>query len=72
MLQTHCEFDYLSLLLTCMELKRKKKFIHSCRTPAVPSKTISDSRAKLANCIAVSDQEGPKTIPFGAAHTYVA
>ena len=43
-------------------------FIHS----VVPSKTISDSRPKWAKCIPVSDQNGAKTLPDGAAHTYMA
>ena len=43
-------------------------FIHS----VVPSKTTPDSRPKWAKSIPVSDQNGAKTLPDGAAHTYMA
>ena len=41
-------------------------------TPVVPSKTITDSRPKQANLHPISVQNDAKTIPFGAAHTYMA
>ena len=44
-------------------------FIHSRSSP----KTIPDSRPKWAKCIRpVSVQNGAKTLPDGAAHTYMA
>ena len=44
------------------------KFIHSRSS----LKTIPDSRQKWAKLCPFSDQKGPKTTPFGAAHTYMA
>ena len=43
-------------------------FIHSI----VLSKTIPDSRPKWAKCISVFRPNGAKTLPGGAAHTYMA
>ena len=43
-------------------------FIHS----VVPWKTIPDSRPKWAKFISFTDQNGAKTLPDGAAHTYMA
>ena len=38
----------------------------------VPSKTMPDSRLKWASVHPFSDQNGAKTLPDGAAHTYMA
>ena len=43
-------------------------YIHSL----VPSKTIPDSRPKWGKCIPVFRPNGPKTLPNGAANTYMA
>ena len=43
-------------------------FIYS----VVPSKTISGSRPKVQSVYPFSDQNGAKTLPDGAAHTYMA
>ena len=59
-LQMHFKFAYFYFFLIHLELKG---LIRS-HTPVVPSKTIPDSRSKWAQCIPVSDQRRPKTIPF--------
>ena len=41
-------------------------------TPIVPSKTLPYSRPKWVKCFAFLDQDGAKTPPDGAAHTYIA
>ena len=46
----------------------KYTFIHS----VVPSKIIPDSRPKWGKCYPFSDQNGPKTLPDGAADTNMA
>ena len=45
-----------------------KTFIHS----VVPLRTIPDSRPKWQSVYLFSDQNGAKTLPDGAAHTYIA
>ena len=52
-------------------IKTINTFIHSF-TPVVPSKTIPDSRPNWAKCMPVFRPKGPKTLPDGAAHTYIA
>ena len=47
-------------------IERITSFIRYC----IPTKTVPDSRPKLA--YPFSDQTGPKTIPFRVAHTYMA
>ena len=64
----HFEFAYFYFVLIHLELKRQ---LHSY-TPVVPSKTTPDSRPKSAKCIPVFTPKRPKTLPFGAAHTYTA
>ena len=66
--QMHFEFAYFYFVLIHLELKRQ---LHSY-FPVVPSKTTPDSRPKSAKCIPVFTPERPKTLPFGAAHTYTA
>ena len=63
-LQTHFEFAYFSFFLIW---NWNDKYVHTL--PWVLSKTIPDSRPKWAKSIRFSDQ-GAKTIPFRAAHTY--
>ena len=41
-------------------------------TPSVPSKTITDSRPKWTKCIPIFRPKRRKTLPDGAAHTYIA
>ena len=66
-IQIHFEFAYFSFFLTHLELKQISSY-----TPAVPSKTIPDSRPKWAKSIPFLYQNGAKTLPDGAAHTYIA
>ena len=64
----HFEFVYFLFFLTHLELKRQiRSYTH-----IVPSKTIPDSRQNWAKFIPVFRPKGLKTIPFGAAHTYMA
>ena len=55
-LQMHFEFAYFYFVLIHLELKRQ---LHSY-APVVPSKTIPDSRPKLAKCIPVFTPKRPK------------
>ena len=60
------EFAYFSFFVIYLKLKRQiRSYI-----PAVSSKTISDSRPKWAKSIPFSDQNGEKTLLFGAANLY--
>ena len=67
----HFDFAYFYFVLIHLELKRQIR----SDIPVVPSKTIPDSRPKWTKCMPAypfSDQKGPKTIPFGAEHIYMA
>ena len=46
--------------------------ISTCIHSVVPSKTQPDSRPKWAKCIPVFRPKRAKTLPDGAAHTYMA
>ena len=41
-------------------------------TPVVPSKTITRPDQNRESLYPFSDQNGTKTLPLGAAHTYMA
>ena len=41
--------------------------------PVVPTKTIPGLQSKMGQSLSpFTDQKGPKALPFGAAHTYMA
>ena len=62
-------FGYFSFSTIHLELKRQIRLY----VPVVPLKTIPDlSDHNGQNLYPFSDQNGSKTIPFGAAHTYIA
>ena len=63
------EFSYFQFFLSHLKLKGS-----ICPYAlVVPSKTILDSRPKWVESLyPFSDQKGPKTISFEAAHTYTA
>ena len=63
----HFEFAYFYFFLIHLELS-----INMFILSVVPSKTIPDSRQNGQSVYPFSDQKGPKTIPFGAADTYMA
>ena len=52
-----------------MEMKRELRSY----APVVPTKTIPGLQSKMGQSLyPFSDQKGPKALPFGAAHTYMA
>ena len=59
---------YFSFSLIHLELKRQIRLYAF----VVPLKTIPISGHDGQNLYPFSDQNGSKTIPFGAAHTYIA
>ena len=62
-------FGYFSFSLIHLELKRQVRLY----ALLVPLKTMPDFRHHNGpNLHLFSDQNGSKTIPFGAAHTYIA
>ena len=65
----HFEFAYFFFFLIHLELKRQ---LGSYIPVVISSKIVSYSRPKWANIYPFSDQNGPKTLPFGAPHTYMA
>ena len=61
-------FLFIGILSFLINLELKLQ-VHS--TLVVPLKTIRDSRPKQKNLYQVSDRNGAKIIPFGAAQTYM-
>ena len=63
-------FGYFSFFTIHLELKRQIRLY----VLKVPLKTLPDLRPSGSgqNLYPFSDQNGSKTIPFGAAHTYIA
>ena len=59
---------FLSFSLIHWELKRQVRLY----ALVVPLKTTPDFRHNGQNLYPLSDQNGSKTLPFGAAHTYIA
>ena len=52
-----------------MEMKRELRSY----APVVPTKTIPGLQSKMGQSLyPFSDQKGPKALPFGVAHTYMA
>ena len=49
-----------------------KTFVHSCSSLKNHTDPIPDSRPKWAKCIPVFRTNGAKTLPYLAAHTYIA
>ena len=61
-------FGYFSFSLIHLELKRQIRLY----ALMVPLKTIPISDHNGQNLYPFSDQNGSKTIPWGAAHIYIA
>ena len=67
-LKIHFKFAYYPRFLIHLEWKR-----HICSyTPVFPQKRYPNSDKNRQNLHPFSDQNGAKTTPFGAAHTYKA
>ena len=67
-IQIHFEFAYFSFFPYSFGIETINTFIHSI----VSSKTIPDSRPNGQSVYPIPDQNGAKTLPDGAAHTYMA
>ena len=65
-LKIHFGLVYFSFFLTHLELKQQMRSY----TPVVPFKTIPDSDQNEQSLYPFSDENGARTLPFGAAHTY--